>query len=79
MGNIFVYELPDNLLSFQKESSLSGFLLKKETEAYFMKAEVGIIMGSTSDWETMKHACDILDELGVSYEKRLYLRTGHLI
>ncbi|RWR05778.1 5-(carboxyamino)imidazole ribonucleotide mutase [Siminovitchia fortis] len=36
-----------------------------------MKAEVGIIMGSTSDWETMKHACDILDELGVSYEKKV--------
>ena len=36
-----------------------------------MKAEVGIIMGSTSDWETMKHACDILDELNVSYEKKV--------
>lgn len=34
-----------------------------------MKAEVGIIMGSTSDWETMKHACDILDELEIPYEK----------
>ncbi|WP_420835841.1 5-(carboxyamino)imidazole ribonucleotide mutase [Bacillus weihaiensis] len=28
-------------------------------------------MGSTSDWETMKHACDILDELGVPYEKKV--------
>ncbi|WP_313429042.1 5-(carboxyamino)imidazole ribonucleotide mutase [Siminovitchia terrae] len=36
-----------------------------------MKAEVGIIMGSTSDWETMKHACDILDELEVPYEKKV--------
>ncbi|WP_144460924.1 5-(carboxyamino)imidazole ribonucleotide mutase [Siminovitchia fortis] len=36
-----------------------------------MKAEVGIIMGSTSDWETMKHACDILDELNVPYEKKV--------
>lgn len=36
-----------------------------------MKAEVGIIMGSTSDWETMKHACDILDELQVPYEKKV--------
>lgn len=26
-------------------------------------------MGSTSDWETMKEACQILDEFGVSYEK----------
>lgn len=36
-----------------------------------MKTEVGIIMGSTSDWETMKHACDILDELHVGYEKKV--------
>ncbi|OLN22980.1 5-(carboxyamino)imidazole ribonucleotide mutase [Domibacillus antri] len=36
-----------------------------------MTIEVGVIMGSTSDWETMKHACDVLDELGVSYEKRV--------
>lgn len=28
-------------------------------------------MGSKSDWETMKHACDILDELGVPYEKKV--------
>lgn len=28
-------------------------------------------MGSSSDWETMKHACDILDELQVSYEKKV--------
>lgn len=36
-----------------------------------MNPEVAVIMGSTSDWETMKHACDSLDELGVSYEKRV--------
>ena len=36
-----------------------------------MKAEVGIIMGSTSDWETMKHACDILNEIEVPYEKKV--------
>lgn len=32
---------------------------------------VGVIMGSTSDWETMKHACDILDELKIPYEKKV--------
>ncbi|SDY65851.1 5-(carboxyamino)imidazole ribonucleotide mutase [Jannaschia faecimaris] len=32
---------------------------------------VGIIMGSTSDWPTMKLAADILDELGVPYETRI--------
>jgi 5-(carboxyamino)imidazole ribonucleotide mutase len=34
-------------------------------------AKVGIIMGSQSDWATMKHAADILDELGVAYEKQI--------
>lgn len=28
-------------------------------------------MGSTSDWETMKYACDILDELHIPYEKKV--------
>lgn len=37
----------------------------------WMKPVVGIIMGSTSDWETMKNACDVLDELSISYEKRV--------
>lgn len=32
-------------------------------------AQVGIIMGSISDWETMQHACSVLDELGIAYEK----------
>ncbi len=36
-----------------------------------MSIKVGVIMGSQSDWETMKHACDILDELAVSYEKKV--------
>lgn len=36
-----------------------------------MKIEVGVIMGSTSDWTTMKHACDILDELQIPYEKKV--------
>ncbi|HEY5921915.1 MAG TPA: 5-(carboxyamino)imidazole ribonucleotide mutase [Kofleriaceae bacterium] len=33
--------------------------------------KVGIIMGSHSDWATMKHAADVLDELGVAYEKQI--------
>jgi 5-(carboxyamino)imidazole ribonucleotide mutase len=36
-----------------------------------MTASVGIIMGSKSDWETMKHACSILDQLKVDYEKKV--------
>ncbi len=33
--------------------------------------DVGIIMGSQSDWETMRHAVDVLTELGVSHEVRI--------
>jgi len=36
-----------------------------------MSAIVGVIMGSQSDWEHMRHACEILDELGVAYEKKV--------
>ena len=36
-----------------------------------MKALVGIIMGSSSDWETMQHAVDVLDKLSVPYEVRV--------
>lgn len=36
-----------------------------------MSARVGVIMGSKSDWETMKHACDVLDEFGIPYEKKV--------
>ena len=34
-------------------------------------AHVGIIMGSTSDWETMRHAADVLDALDVGHETRV--------
>lgn len=32
---------------------------------------VGVVMGSDSDWPTMKQAADILEEFGVSFEKRV--------
>jgi 5-(carboxyamino)imidazole ribonucleotide mutase len=35
------------------------------------EAQVGIIMGSQSDWETMRHAAATLDELGVAHEVRI--------
>jgi 5-(carboxyamino)imidazole ribonucleotide mutase len=35
------------------------------------QAKVGVIMGSTSDWPTMKNACEVLDELGISYESKV--------
>lgn len=33
--------------------------------------QVAVIMGSVSDWETMAHACTVLDELSIPYEKRV--------
>src|SRR6478609_4088622 len=36
-----------------------------------MKPLVGIIMGSSSDWETMRPAAELLDELGVAHELRV--------
>lgn len=36
-----------------------------------MEPKVAVIMGSKSDWDTMKHSCDILEQLGVSFEKKV--------
>lgn len=36
-----------------------------------MKPSVAIIMGSQSDWPTMRHAAEVLDALGVAYEARI--------
>ncbi|MBU2146473.1 MAG: 5-(carboxyamino)imidazole ribonucleotide mutase [Alphaproteobacteria bacterium] len=35
------------------------------------RADVAIIMGSQSDWATMRHAAEALDALGVAYDKRI--------
>src|SRR3974390_849110 len=32
---------------------------------------VGVVMGSESDWDTMKHACELLQEFGVAFEARV--------
>ena len=44
---------------------------KAEGVITFMKPLVAVIMGSTSDWATMKAACLVLEELGIPYEKRV--------
>ena len=36
-----------------------------------MAIPVAIIMGSQSDWATMRHAADMLDKLGIGYEARI--------
>ncbi len=48
--------------------------MKKKSIAAGKKADaplVGIIMGSTSDWETMEHTANTLRDLGVPYETRV--------
>ncbi len=40
-----------------------------------MNIQVGVVMGSISDWETMQHACTTLEELGIGYEKKVL--SGH--
>jgi len=36
-----------------------------------LQPKVGVVMGSSSDWETMKHAADILAEFGIAHEARV--------
>ncbi len=44
-------------------------------------ASVGVVMGSQSDWETMKEACEMLDRFQVKYESRIVSahRTPHFM
>jgi 5-(carboxyamino)imidazole ribonucleotide mutase len=41
------------------------------TEALSAAPLVGLIMGSASDWETMRHTAETLDALGIAHEKRV--------
>lgn len=45
--------------------SRDKFAMKKK------KPLVGVIMGSKSDWETMRHAADMLSSLGIAHEARV--------
>ncbi|MBU4114937.1 MAG: AIR carboxylase family protein, partial [Gammaproteobacteria bacterium] len=33
-----------------------------------MKIQIGVVMGSSSDWDTMQHAVHILQQFGITYE-----------
>ncbi|MFI4970073.1 MAG: 5-(carboxyamino)imidazole ribonucleotide mutase [Lysobacterales bacterium] len=41
------------------------------TESAFEQPRVGIVMGSRSDWETMRHAAQTLEQLGIAHESRV--------
>ncbi len=51
---------------------MRSFWLLQEARALSKSSTpVAIIMGSQSDWATMRHAAETLDELGVGYEARI--------
>lgn len=57
---------------FAVRRGLEPIMTKKKTRSKpSRQPRVGLIMGSRSDWNTMQHAADTLDELGVAYEKRI--------
>lgn len=54
-----------------RKISIAKIKENKEGKGNVMSVLVSVIMGSTSDWSTMKHACDQLDKFSVSYEKKV--------
>ncbi len=36
-----------------------------------MRPIVGVVMGSKSDWETMRHGCEVLDQFTIPHERRI--------
>jgi 5-(carboxyamino)imidazole ribonucleotide mutase len=65
---------PDRLLSLIKkygEESVFGLFILNILRWYSLEIKVAVIMGSKSDWETMKHSCDVLEALEIPYEKKV--------
>jgi 5-(carboxyamino)imidazole ribonucleotide mutase len=58
-----------------------GFIRKSKQAGAVKRALVGIIMGSTSDWETMEHTSRTLSDLGVPHDTRVVSahRTPNLL
>ncbi len=50
---------------------MSQILSAEDTLQSDAPRRVGVIMGSQSDWDTMRHACEILDDLGIAHERRI--------
>jgi 5-(carboxyamino)imidazole ribonucleotide mutase len=50
----------------------SGWNLKIQPLGAFMSSvQVGVVMGSSSDWETLQHAVQILQEFGIAHEAKV--------
>jgi 5-(carboxyamino)imidazole ribonucleotide mutase len=41
------------------------------TDSVIGQPRIGVVMGSQSDWETMRHAVEILEQLGIAHETRV--------
>jgi 5-(carboxyamino)imidazole ribonucleotide mutase len=54
-----------------KTAKAKAATAKKTLTAFGKKPLVGIIMGSTSDWETMRHTAEVLTELRVPFEAKV--------
>lgn len=50
---------------------LSLVTIVKKIEWRVTMSDIAVIMGSMSDWETMREACGVLDEFNVSYDKKI--------
>ena len=61
--------MPDACLSFKIRPFFHALVRK----GYVMSAavQIGVVMGSSSDWETMQHAVQILADFGVAHEAKV--------
>src|SRR3954451_11639744 len=63
--------MPEQMaFSLMRSYLLRAFFIWKKG-GLAMSILVGVIMGSKSDWESMKHTCDVLDQFEIAYEKKV--------
>ena len=76
MGLAFLFALVNDITFFAKRFSWRGRSIEPSGHdfraadqwGFSMTALIGIIMGSTSDWETMQHAVQTLEQLNISHD-----------
>jgi 5-(carboxyamino)imidazole ribonucleotide mutase len=69
MAPFYCYARTNGFLFLEKLFVRAFYLGKKGGLA--MSILVGVIMGSKSDWESMKYTCEVLDQLEIAYEKKV--------
>ena len=63
--------LPDEVLFLIRQTPRATFGVTRTTNVTAMPPIIALLMGSSSDWDTLRHAADILDRFQVPYEKRV--------